>query len=93
MTSFPEPKLPEGNYPFVDQLYPLAELSMIEVPDGLQKLLVAQAAKNGQDILRDVPVELRCQTEQQGDATFLIYWPHGHPMHMLAPSHFRRGNA
>ncbi|MEZ0003197.1 hypothetical protein [Sinorhizobium fredii] len=66
MTNFPDPLLPNGDYPFVDQRYPLADLVMIEVPDGLQKLLIEQAAKNGQDMQRDVPVELRCQTEEFG---------------------------
>jgi hypothetical protein len=27
------------------------------------------------DIIRDEPVELRCQSEQYPDATFLVYWP------------------
>lgn len=66
---------------------------MIEVPQSLQRLLIEQAEKSGEEIIRDVPVELRCISEQFGDATFLIYWPRGHRMHMLAPSNFRQGNA
>ncbi len=86
MSVLPEPTLPEGDYPFIDQRYPLAELAMIEVPENLQRLLIGQAEKNGKEIVRDVAVELRRIPEQFGDATFLIYWPHGRRMHMLAPS-------
>jgi hypothetical protein len=93
MSVLPELTLPQGDYPFIDQRYPLAELAMIEVPENLQRLLIEQAEKNGEEIVRDVAVELRCISEQFGDATFLIYWPHGYRMHMLAPSNFRRGNA
>jgi hypothetical protein len=87
------PDLPEGDYPFIDRHYPLAELAMIEVPVVLKTLLIEQAARNGTSIARDAPTELRCVSEQFGDATFLIYWPHGHDMHMLAPAQFRKGNA
>nr|WP_237681314.1 hypothetical protein [Agrobacterium tumefaciens] len=89
----PQPVLREGNYPFIDQLYPLAELAMIEVPAALKNLLIIQAEKNGTSIIRDAPTELRGVSEQYGEATFLIYWPHGHDMHMLAPVQFRTGNA
>lgn len=92
MTSLPEPILPDGHYPFVDQRYPLAELAMIEVPEALRSLLVAQAEKSD-GITRGEPVEVRCVTEGFGEATFLIWWPHGHPIDMLAPAHFRKGNA
>lgn len=90
---FPVPELQDGEYPFIDGRYPLSELSMIEVPEGIRDLLISQARKNGIGIARDSPVEIRCISDQFGDATFLIYWPHGHAMHMLAPSRFRRGNA
>lgn len=93
MSVLPELTLPDGDYPFIDRRYPLAELAMIEVPGGIQKILLDQAKKNGEAILRDTPVELRCVSEEFGDATFLIYWPHGYPMHMLAPSKFRKGIA
>ena len=66
---------------------------MIEVPETLKRLLISQSEKNGEEIVRDMPVELRCTSEQFGDATFLIYWPHGHTMHMLATAKFRKGNA
>jgi hypothetical protein len=81
-----------ADHPFFDRRYPLADLAMIEVPDSLRDLLIAQAKKSG-GIIRDEPVEVRCTSEQFGDATFLIWWPHGHDMHMLAPSQFRKGNA
>lgn len=93
MTTIPDPVLPDGDYPFIDQRYPLSELAMIEVSGSLQEILVAQSRKNGEEIIRDIPVELRCTSDQFGEATFLIYWPHGHKMHMLAPSKFRTGNA
>lgn len=85
--------LPDGNYPFIDQAFPLSELAMIETPASLKAILVEQAQKNGMEIVRDQPVEIRCLTEQFGDAVFLVYWPTGEEMHMLAPKQFRHGSA
>lgn len=62
----PSPDLPKGDYPFIDRLYPLAELAMIEVPIALRDLLIDQAAKSGLSIARDAPTELRCVTGQFG---------------------------
>jgi len=87
-------KLPDGLYPFVDERLPLAELAMVEAPADLEALFKAQAAANGVDIIRDEPVELRCQSEQYPDATFLVYWPHGtHRIHMLVPKRLAKGRA
>ena len=80
-------------YPFIDERLPLSELAMIETPAGLKAILVAQARDNGIEIVRDKPVELRCATAEYGDAVFLIYWPHGEEMHMLALKKFRHGSA
>jgi len=88
----PEAVLSGVDYPFIDRRYPLAELAMIEVPGSLRDLLIVQAEKIGW-IIRDEPVELRFVSEQFRGATFLIGWPHGHAMHMLALSQFRRGSA
>lgn len=85
--------LPDGDYPFIDQRLPLSEMSMIEVPPDLEALLKDQATKNGISIVRNEPVEFRCQTKEFGDACFLIYWPEGQRMHMLAPKGFQTGRA
>lgn len=85
--------LPDGMYPFIDERLPLSELAMIETPAGLQAILVEQAKSNGIEIVRDQPVEIRCVTEEYGDAAFLIYWPRGEGMHMLAPRKFQHGSA
>jgi hypothetical protein len=45
------------------------------------------------EIVRDQPVEIRCLTEQFGDAVFLVYWPTGEEMHMLTPKQFWHGSA
>lgn len=66
---------------------------MIEVPPDLEALLKEQASKNRIFIVRNQPVELRCQTKEFGDACFLIYWPEGERMHMLAPKGFVTGQA
>ncbi len=87
-------KLPNGLYPFIDQRFPLSELTMIEVPPELEKLLRSQAAANGMSISRGMPAELRCQSEQFPDATFLVYWPYEDDrLHMLAPREFAKGQA
>ena len=86
--------LPDGLYPFIDERLPLAELVMIEAPRDLEALLKEQAAANGIGIVRDEPVEIRCQSEQYPDATFLVYWPHGtERIHMLVPKKFASGRA
>jgi hypothetical protein len=86
------PLLPEGLYPFIDQRIPLAELAMVEAPQDLEALFKAQSAANGVELIRDEPVELRCQSEQYPDATFLIYWPRGDErIHMLVPKKFAVG--
>lgn len=88
------PQLPDGLYPFIDQRLPLSGLAMIEAPPWLEALFKAQAAANGIEIIRDAPVELRCQSEEYPDATFLIYWPRGQDrIHMLAPKQFSTGRA
>jgi hypothetical protein len=67
---------------------------MVEAPADFEALLKTQAAANGIAIIRDQPVELCCQTEQFGDATFLIYWPDGQDrIHMLVPVEFAKGRA
>lgn len=86
--------LPDGLYPFIDQRYPLSELTMIEIPHDLEQVLRSQAAANGMSIIRGTPVELRCQSEQFPDATFLVYWPYEEDrLHMLAPWKFAKGQA
>ncbi len=53
----PQPVPPEGNYPFIDQLYPLAELEVIEVPLALRKQLVIKQEKNSTSFIRDAPTD------------------------------------
>ncbi|WP_205929534.1 hypothetical protein [Rhizobium leguminosarum] len=55
MSVLPDQTLPDSDYPFIDQRYPLAELAMIEVPEGIQKISLDQAEKNGEAIMRDAP--------------------------------------
>lgn len=81
--------LPDGLYPFIDKRLPLSELVMIEAPQELEALLKSQAAANGVEIIRDEPVELRCESAEYPDATFLVYWPRSSErIHMLAPKQF-----
>jgi hypothetical protein len=87
-------RLPQGHYPFIDKRLPLSEMTMVEAPPQLEALLKSQAAKNGIEIIRDEPVELRCNSEEYPDATFLIYWPKGtERVHMLVPSGYAIGRA
>jgi hypothetical protein len=87
-------RLPDGMYPFIDQRLPLSEMTMVEALPQLEALFKSQAAKSGVEIVRDEPVELRCQSEEYPDATFLIYWPTGtERIHMLVPKGFAKGTA
>ena len=67
---------------------------MIEAALELEALFKAQVAANGMDIIRDKPVELSCQSDDQPEAVFLVYWPSGHDrIHMLVPRNFAIGRA
>jgi hypothetical protein len=86
--------LPDGLYPFIDERLPLSELVMVEAPPDLESLFKSQAATSGIAIVRDEPVELRCQSEQYPDATFLVFWPLAQDrIHMLVPKKFAQGRA
>ena len=81
--------LPDGQYPFIDERLPLAEMAMVEAPVDLEALFKREAARNGIEILRDQPVELRCRSDRFPDALFLIWWPTGSDrIHMLVPIKF-----
>jgi hypothetical protein len=83
---------PDDHYPFIDERFPLSEMTMVEAPPQLEALFKSQATKNGIAIVRDAPVELRCQSAEYSDATFLIYWPTGSErIHMLVPTKFAVG--
>ena len=87
-------ELPDGLYPFSDRLLPLSELTMVEAPRALEDLFKSQAAKSGIEIIRDTPVELRCQSADYPDMTFLVYWPLEHErIHMLVPESSAKGRA
>lgn len=65
---------------------------MFEAPGELEKLFKAKACKNGVEIIRDRPAELRCKSEEYPDTTFLIFWPTlSERIHMLVPRKFAQG--
>ena len=67
---------------------------MIEAPRDMEMFFHAQAVKNGTSIIRGVPVELRCQSAEFADATFLVYWPDDDEhLHMLVPKQLAKGRA
>ncbi|MGA9848477.1 MAG: hypothetical protein WBQ45_12665, partial [Roseiarcus sp.] len=49
------PSLPDGRYPFIDE--------RLEAPPQLEVLFKGAAAKNGVEIIRDEPAELRCKDD------------------------------
>jgi hypothetical protein len=86
--------LPDGEYPFADQRFPLDQMAMVEAPPRLEALFKAQAAANGVALIRDAPVELRCQSAEFPEATFLIWFPSDQErIHMLVPKEFATGLA
>ena len=88
------PDLPDGEYPFIHERYPLSELAMIEAPPDLERLFRAEAARNSVQLARGVPVELKCQSKEFPDAVFLIYWPlDDDRIHMLAPREYAQNPA
>lgn len=88
------PVLPDGDYPFIDRLYPLAEMQMTEAPLELEALFRSQSEFRGIPILRDACVELICKSEEFSDARFLIWWPTGSErIHMLVPKKHVTGRA
>lgn len=83
------PDLPDDEYPFIYDRFPLSEMSMIEAPPELEAIFRAEAARNAVQLARGVPVELKCQSKEFPDAVFLIYWPlDDDKIHMLAPKEY-----
>lgn len=80
------PKLPDGQYPFMDQEYPLDQMIMVEAAPELERLLKDEAAKNGTSIIRDQPVEIICRSDDFGDMRFFVWYPRGQDrIHLLVP--------
>lgn len=87
------PTLPDGDYPFRDEVYPLAELAMSEAPAELAKFLIEQAAANDVELMRDAVVEVVCRGEGIPVQRFVVYWPSASGIHVLVPKSFVVGNA
>ena len=64
------PTLPNGEYPFIDQMYPLDMMTFIDAPQDLETLFKTQAERNGTSIIRDQPVVLRCVSDAWPEAKF-----------------------
>lgn len=87
-------KLPDGLYPFGDEMLPLSELAMVEAPAGIERLLKEQAVANGVAIIRDQPVHLTLKSEDFPETTFLVWYPTGQDrVHLLVPKRFATGRA
>ena len=87
------PTLPDRDYPFREDVYPLAELAMSEAPTELAALLISQAEASGVELIRDEIVELVCRGEGIPEQRFTIYWPSGAGMHVLVPKRHVVGRA
>jgi len=87
------PTLPDGEYPFREDVYPLAELAMSEAPPELASFLIAQADANGIELVKDEIVELVCQGEGIREQRFTIYWPSAAGLHVLVPKRHVVGRA
>lgn len=61
-------QLPDGYYLFIDRRLPLSELQMTEAPAELEKLFREQARRNGIELVRDEPMELRCKSDDFPEA-------------------------
>ncbi|WP_291821775.1 hypothetical protein [Bosea sp. (in: a-proteobacteria)] len=87
------PTLPNGDYPFRDEVYPLAKLAISEAPPELAEFLIEQANANGIELIRDAVVELVCRGEGIPVQRFVVYWPSGSGIHVLVPKRFVVGKA
>lgn len=87
------PTLPNGDYPFRDEVYPLAELAMSEAPIELAEFLIEQAKANGIELIRDAVVEVVCRGEGIPVQRFVVYWPSSSGIHVLVPKSFVVGKA
>lgn len=83
--------LPEGDYRFREDTYPLSELAMSEAPPELANLLIDQAREQGVELIRDQVVELICQGPGISELGFTIFWPKGDKLHILVPRQFVKG--
>lgn len=87
------PTLPDRDYPFREDVYPLAELAMSEAPPELAAFLISKAEANGIELIRDEVVELVCRGEGIPEQRFTIYWPSAAGMHVLVPRRHVVGRA
>lgn len=81
----PVPTLPEREYPFREDTYPLADLAMSEAPPELAAFLIAQAEASGIELIRDEVVELVCKADGMPEQRFTVYWPLEAGLHVLVP--------
>lgn len=87
-------RLPDGDYPFADTRLPLSEMGMMEAPPEIEAVLRAAAQKDGVELIRDQPAELRCTSENFPDATFVVFCPSGNErLNILAPKTSIQGRA
>ncbi len=87
-------KLQDGQYPFREEYYPLADMVMTEAPAELEAFLATQAKASGIEIVRDEPVELVCAAPDMETNRFLVFWPSGSErMHLLVPRLLAKGLA
>lgn len=89
----PVPNLPDRDYPFREDFYPLADLAMSEAPQELADFLIAQAEASGIKLIRDEVVELVCKGDGIPEQRFTIYWPSEAGMHVLVPRRHVVGRA
>lgn len=89
----PLPALSDRDYPFGEEVYPLAELAMSEAPPALAAFLTSQAENNGVELIRDEVVELICISNGMAEQRFTVYWPSGAGMHVLVPRRHVIGRA
>lgn len=89
----PVPTLLDGNYPFRENVYPLAEMAMSEAPSELANFVFAQAEANSIKLVRDEVSELVCRGDGIPELRFTIYWPSGGGLHVLVPKRYIVGRA
>lgn len=88
-------ELPDGEYPFIHERFPLSEMEMMEAPPELEALFKSQAEVSGVVLARDAVVELVCKMpDGEPEVRFMIYWPGGQDLiHVLAPKNYGKGRA
>jgi hypothetical protein len=77
--------IPDGKYPFADQRFAFAELTLTQPPQDLADLIEAELARTGVEVPTDELLEIHLKSEDFATASFAIRRDASGTLLMLIP--------